>query len=49
MSAPEMAYGCWALVHGLVSVDSIDTSLVAEEVAAVPRRIIEAFVALLMT
>jgi AcrR family transcriptional regulator len=49
LTAPEMAYGCWALVHGLVSVDSIDTSQVAGEVAAVPRRIIEAFVALLMT
>jgi AcrR family transcriptional regulator len=46
--APEMAYGCWALVHGLVSIGAIDTSLVADEVAAVPRRIIEAFVALLM-
>lgn len=47
LTAPEMAYGCWALVHGLVSVAGIDVSLVAEDVSAVPRRILEAFVALL--
>lgn len=48
LSAPEMAYGFWALVHGLVSVGTIDTSMVSGEVAAKPRRVIEAFVALLM-
>ena len=49
LTAPEMAYGCWALVHGLASIDGIDTSLVADEVSAAPRRVIEAFVTLLQT
>jgi AcrR family transcriptional regulator len=48
LSAPEMAYGYWALVHGLVSIAGIDVSLVADSVSAVPRRVLEAFVALLM-
>jgi AcrR family transcriptional regulator len=47
LKAPEMAYGMWALVHGLVSVGAIDVSQVAEDVSAVPRRILEAFVGLL--
>jgi AcrR family transcriptional regulator len=49
LSAPEMAYGYWALVHGLVSIGGIDTSLVADSVSAVPRRVLEAYVALLST
>lgn len=47
LSAPEMAYGYWALVHGLVSIAGIDVSLVADSVSAVPRRVLEAFVGLL--
>jgi AcrR family transcriptional regulator len=48
LSAAEMAYGTWALVHGMVSVGGIDLSEVSEEVSAEPRRVLEAFVALLM-
>jgi AcrR family transcriptional regulator len=47
LSAPEMAYGYWALVHGLVSIAGIDVSLVADSVSAVPRRVLEAFIGLL--
>ncbi len=48
MSAAEMANGMWALVHGLVSIAGIDLSEVSEEISADPRRVIEAFVRLLM-
>lgn len=48
LSAAEMAYGTWTLVHGMVSVGGIDLSEVSEEVSAEPRRVLEAFVALLM-
>lgn len=48
LSAAEMAYGTWALVHGMVSVAGIDLTEVAAEVSADPRRVLEAFVALLM-
>jgi AcrR family transcriptional regulator len=47
MSAPEMAYGAWALVHGMVSIAGIDLSEVAGEVSADPRRVLETFVDLL--
>ena len=47
-SAPEMAYGVWALVHGMVSVAGIDLSEVSGEVSADPRRVLETYVALLM-
>jgi AcrR family transcriptional regulator len=47
-SAPEMAYGAWALVHGMVSVGGIDLTEVAAEVSAEPRRVLETYVALLM-
>jgi len=47
-SAPEMAYGAWALVHGMVSVGGIDLTEVAEEVSADPRRVLEMYVAMLM-
>ena len=47
-SAPEMAFGLWALVHGMVSVAGIDLSEVAEEVSADPRRVLETYVDLLM-
>jgi AcrR family transcriptional regulator len=47
-SAPEMAFGAWALVHGMVSVAGIDLTEVAAEVSADPRRVLETYVALLM-
>jgi len=46
-STAEMAYGTWALVHGMVSVAVIDLSEVAAEVSADPRRVLESFVSLL--
>lgn len=48
MSAAEMAYGTWALVHGMVSVAGIDLREVSEEIYADPRRVLEAFVDMLM-
>jgi AcrR family transcriptional regulator len=47
-SAPEMAFGAWALVHGMVSIAGIDLTEVAAEVSADPRRVLETYVALLM-
>ncbi len=47
-SAPEMAFGAWALVHGMVAVGGIDLTEVAAEVSADPRRVLETYVALLM-
>jgi AcrR family transcriptional regulator len=46
-SAPEMAFGAWALVHGMVSIAGIDLAEVAGEVSADPRRVLETYVALL--
>ena len=48
LSAAELAYGVWALVHGLVSVSSVDVSLVADVLSADSRRVLEAFVSLLI-
>jgi AcrR family transcriptional regulator len=48
LSATEMAYGTWALVHGLVSVDGVDLTEVADEVSAAPRRGLEGYVRMLM-
>lgn len=48
LSATEMAYGTWALVHGLVSISGIDLTAVADEVSAAPRRVLEGYVRLLM-
>ncbi|OFV83186.1 MAG: hypothetical protein A2W26_11165 [Acidobacteria bacterium RBG_16_64_8] len=47
LTAAEMAYGAWALVHGLVSIDGIDLTEVADEVSAAPRRVLEGYVRLL--
>jgi AcrR family transcriptional regulator len=47
LSAPELAYTIWALVHGMVSVSSIDLTGVADVFSADPRRVLEAFVTLL--
>jgi AcrR family transcriptional regulator len=46
-SAAEMAFGLWALVHGMVSVSGIDLGEVSEEISAEPRRVLEMYVALL--
>ena len=43
-SAAEMAFGLWALVHGMVSLAAVDLSEVAEDVRAAPRRVLEAYV-----
>jgi hypothetical protein len=48
LSATEMAFGTWALVHGLVSINGIDLTAVADEVSAAPRRVLEGYVRLLM-
>jgi AcrR family transcriptional regulator len=47
LTPQEMAYGVWALVHGMVTIAGVDLSEVAAEVSADPRRVLEAFVALL--
>ncbi len=47
LSTQEMAYGVWALVHGMVTIAGVDLSEVAAEVSADPRRVLEAFVELL--
>jgi AcrR family transcriptional regulator len=49
LSAAELAYGVWALVHGLVSISSVDVTLVSDVMSADPRRVVEAFVSLLMS
>jgi AcrR family transcriptional regulator len=43
-SAAEMAYGVWALVHGMAAIRSLDLSEVVDDVAAAPRRVLEAYV-----
>lgn len=48
LSAAELAWGCWALAHGMVSISSIDLSEVADQISAHPRRVLEAFVTLLI-
>ena len=49
LSAAELAYGVWALVHGLVSIGSVDLTQVSDVMSADPRRVLEAFVSLLMS
>jgi AcrR family transcriptional regulator len=48
LSAAELAYGVWALVHGLVAIGSVDLTQVADVMSAEPRRVLEALVALLI-
>lgn len=48
-SVAEMAYGVWALVHGMVSLSGVDLGVVAEDMSAEPRRVLEAYVARLTT
>ncbi len=47
-SAPEMAFGLWALVHGMVSLSGIDLAEASEEMSADPRRVLEMYVSLVM-
>ncbi len=49
LSAAELAYGVWALVHGLVSISSVDVTQVSDVMSADPRRVLEAFISLLMS
>lgn len=49
LSAAELAYGVWALVHGMVSISSVDLTQVSDVMSADPRRVLEAFVSLLMS
>ncbi len=49
LSVTEMAYAIWALVHGMTLIGGLDLSRVADDVSAEPRRVLEAFVSLLMT
>lgn len=49
LSPAELAYGFWALVHGMVSISGIDLTEVADQVSADPRRVLEAFVTVLMS
>lgn len=48
LTPAELAWGFWALVHGIVSISGIDLTEVADQVSADPRRIIETFVTLLI-
>jgi hypothetical protein len=49
LSPAELAYGCWALVQGMVSISAIDLTEVADEISADPRRVLDTFVGLLMS
>ena len=44
-SVAEMAYGFWALVHGMVVLNGVDLSAVSEDVSAAPVRVLEAHMA----
>lgn len=44
LSAADMAYQIWALVHGMTVLEGIDLSLVEGEICANPQRIIKTFV-----
>lgn len=46
-TAPQMAFGLWSLVHGMVTVTGIDLTEVANEISADPRRVLEMYVDLL--
>jgi AcrR family transcriptional regulator len=45
LTPSEMAYGTWALVHGMVSLAALNLSEVADIVSPAPRRVLEAYVA----
>lgn len=47
-SVQEMAFGLWALVHGVVSLSGIDLAEASKEMSADPHRVIEMYVAQVM-
>jgi AcrR family transcriptional regulator len=47
LSAAEMAFTTWALVHGMAAVSGVNMKGVEDIISAVPRRALEAFVGLL--
>jgi AcrR family transcriptional regulator len=49
LSAAEMAYTTWALVHGMAVVSTVNMRGVEEIISADPRRALEAFIGLLTT
>jgi len=49
LSAAEMAYTTWALVHGMAVVSSVEMGEVQDIVSPAPRTALETFVALLTT
>jgi AcrR family transcriptional regulator len=46
-TAPQMAFGLWSLVQGLVSLTGIDVSEVAADISADPRLVLQMYVDLL--
>jgi AcrR family transcriptional regulator len=46
-TAPQMAFGLWSLVQGMVSVTGIDLSDVAADISADPRLVLQMYVDLL--
>ena len=49
LSSAEMAFTTWALVHGMAVLSSLDMGEVQDIAPPAPRRVLEAFVALLTT
>ncbi len=47
LSAAEMAYSTWALVHGMAVVSSLNLKGIEDVISADPRRVLETFVGLL--
>lgn len=45
LSAAEMTFATWALVHGMAVLTGIDLGEVSEEICAAPSRVLEAFTA----
>jgi AcrR family transcriptional regulator len=45
LTPAEMAYGIWALVHGMATLSALNLSGVADVITPAPRRVLEAFVA----
>jgi hypothetical protein len=46
-TAPQMAFGLWSLVQGMVSLTGIDVSEVAADISADPRLVLQMYVDLL--
>ena len=45
LTPSEMAYGMWALVHGMASLGVLNLSELTDVISPAPRRVLEAFVA----